>query len=46
MRMNTEAVIFDLDNTLLNRKKAFEVYADRFIDQFVRLQLIPMRDPR
>lgn len=30
-----EAVIFDLDNTLINRKKAFRKFAEQFIDRFV-----------
>ncbi|MFC5651316.1 HAD family hydrolase [Paenibacillus solisilvae] len=35
--MTVEAVIFDLDNTLINRKAAFQAYSERFIDQFVEL---------
>lgn len=33
--MNVEAVIFDLDNTLVNRKHAFMKYSEWFIDQFI-----------
>ncbi|UNK20309.1 HAD family hydrolase [Paenibacillus sp. N3/727] len=33
--MTVEAVIFDLDNTLVNRKHAFMKYSEWFIDQFV-----------
>lgn len=33
--MKHKAVFFDLDNTLVNRKEAFAIYTDRFIDQFV-----------
>ncbi|WP_236575330.1 MULTISPECIES: HAD family hydrolase [Paenibacillus] len=35
MPMKTEAVIFDLDNTLINRKLAFRAYSEHFIDRFV-----------
>jgi HAD superfamily hydrolase (TIGR01549 family) len=30
-----EAVIFDLDNTLMNRKEAFEVFAKKIVDDFL-----------
>ncbi|OXM15181.1 HAD family hydrolase [Paenibacillus herberti] len=33
--MAIQAVLFDLDNTLVNRKKAFQNYAERFVDEFV-----------
>lgn len=33
--MAIEAIIFDLDNTLVNRQKAFQLYSERFIDRFV-----------
>ncbi|MCQ6557671.1 HAD family hydrolase [Paenibacillus mendelii] len=33
--MRIEAVIFDLDNTLVNRREAFKVFTERFIDQFI-----------
>jgi len=33
--MKTEAVIFDLDNTLINRKLAFRSYSEHFIERFV-----------
>lgn len=33
--MALQAVIFDLDNTLVNRKLAFKAYLDSFIDTFV-----------
>ncbi|SDT24863.1 putative hydrolase of the HAD superfamily [Paenibacillaceae bacterium GAS479] len=33
--MPIQAVLFDLDNTLVNRKKAFQNYAERFVDEFV-----------
>lgn len=36
--MTDKAVIFDLDNTLVNRKKAFQVFSDRLIDQFFECQ--------
>lgn len=33
--MPIQAVLFDLDNTLVNRRKAFQGYAERFVDEFV-----------
>lgn len=33
--MTVEAVIFDLDNTLVNRKDAFNIFSERLINQFV-----------
>ncbi|MCM3748075.1 HAD family hydrolase [Paenibacillus pasadenensis] len=33
--MPIQAVLFDLDNTLINRRKAFQGYAERFVDEFV-----------
>lgn len=33
--MTTCTVIFDLDNTLINRNAAFQVFSDRFVDQFI-----------
>lgn len=35
--MILDAVIFDLDNTLINRKAAFQAYSELFIDRFVEL---------
>jgi len=35
MQINT--VIFDLDNTILNRRQAFRVFAERFISKYVFL---------
>lgn len=33
--MRLEAVIFDLDNTLVNRNHAFSMYTEQFIDEFI-----------
>lgn len=33
--MSIEAIIFDLDNTLIHRKQAFEAYAERFVERFI-----------
>ncbi|OZB97943.1 HAD family hydrolase [Paenibacillus sp. XY044] len=33
-----EAVLFDLDNTLVNRKEAFEQFLQKFIDRFAAAQ--------
>lgn len=33
--MTVRAIIFDLDNTLVNRKEAFRKFAGKFMDQFV-----------
>ena len=33
--MDIHAVIFDLDNTLLNRKLAFEDFSNRLVDKFI-----------
>lgn len=33
--MSIEAIIFDLDNTLIHRKQAFAAYTERFIEQFI-----------
>lgn len=30
-----EAILFDLDNTIVNRQQAFELYIDRFVERFV-----------
>ncbi|MEK4357454.1 HAD family hydrolase [Paenibacillus sp. FSL M7-1455] len=38
MPMKTEAVIFDLDNTLINRKLAFRAYSEHFIDRFASVR--------
>ena len=35
--MILDAIIFDLDNTLINRKAAFQAYSELFIDRFVEL---------
>ena len=35
--MTIEAIIFDLDNTLVNRKNAFKKYSERFINKFVSI---------
>lgn len=35
--MTIQAIIFDLDNTLVNRKEAFRKFAERFMDQFVEV---------
>lgn len=35
--MVLEAIIFDLDNTLINRKAAFQAYSEQFIDRFVEV---------
>ncbi|BBH21942.1 haloacid dehalogenase [Paenibacillus baekrokdamisoli] len=35
--MRVEAVIFDLDNTLINRKLAFRNYTRSFIEQFINV---------
>jgi 2-haloalkanoic acid dehalogenase type II len=35
--MTIETIIFDLDNTLINRKLAFKAYTERFIERFVNL---------
>ncbi|GIP18055.1 haloacid dehalogenase [Paenibacillus montaniterrae] len=32
--MDIQAVIFDLDNTLVNRQAAFKAYSEQFIDRF------------
>ncbi|WP_026021581.1 HAD family hydrolase [Paenibacillus senegalensis] len=32
--MSRKAVLFDLDNTLINRKEAFHVFSERLLDQF------------
>lgn len=33
--MNINAVLFDLDNTLINRKQAFEKFSNMFVDHYV-----------
>jgi len=33
--MTIKAVIFDLDNTLVNRRTAFQIFSNRFIDKYV-----------
>ncbi|MBE0341843.1 HAD family hydrolase [Paenibacillus sp. 28ISP30-2] len=33
--MSIEAIIFDLDNTLIHRKQAFAVYTERFVERFI-----------
>ncbi|MEK5508523.1 HAD family hydrolase [Paenibacillus sp. FSL P4-0113] len=33
--MSIEAIIFDLDNTLIHRKQAFAAYTERFIERFI-----------
>lgn len=33
--MNLNAVLFDLDNTLINRKQAFEQFTNRFVDKYI-----------
>lgn len=35
--MTIDTVVFDLDNTLLNRRDAFLSYANRFIDRYVHI---------
>lgn len=35
--MRIDTVLFDLDNTLLNRREAFVVFAERFIGKFIHL---------
>lgn len=35
--MEPEAILFDLDNTLVDRKLAFERYVQEFIDQFIHV---------
>lgn len=35
--MQVDTVLLDLDNTLLNRRAAFLVFAERFIDKFIQL---------
>jgi putative hydrolase of the HAD superfamily len=42
--MTIEAVIFDLDNTLVNRKNAFKKYSEQFIDQFVQAKNLSNKD--
>lgn len=34
--MTIKAILFDLDNTLINRRLAFEKYTYNFIDKFVK----------
>lgn len=33
--LSIHAIIFDLDNTLVNRKQAFEVYSEKLVDKFL-----------
>ncbi|MEJ6950508.1 HAD family hydrolase [Natronospora cellulosivora (SeqCode)] len=36
--MSLEAVIFDLDNTLNNRRLAFRKYTNSFIDKYIMIE--------
>lgn len=42
--MPIKAIIFDLDNTLVNRKRAFKKYTEEFIDEFVIITESTNRD--
>ncbi|WP_311082115.1 HAD family hydrolase [Paenibacillus polymyxa] len=41
--MSIEAIIFDLDNTLIHRKQAFAAYTEHFIERFIVAEEPAMR---
>ncbi|MCC3381789.1 HAD family hydrolase [Paenibacillus farraposensis] len=42
--MSIEAIIFDLDNTLIHRKQAFAAYAERFVERFIAAEAPEKRE--